>query len=127
MIGGSSSLWRNTVAKVRGDKQELVTFHRKAVLALGEIEASSLATGLNSISGQRMTGYTNGLSFSLQLLNHHLVIFLQIVAFNDTDNSIDIVLGRGIATSLDAGSPTLIVRQGKLADILLIAVCHENL
>ena len=98
-----------TVAVRRGHKHELISFQRQGIKTVG----SGLGRDGSSRSGRHIplavVCGANLLSLSLGLFNHHLVVLLQIGSLDDTDDGSDVVLGRGITTSLDTCSPSFVV------------------
>ena len=115
-----------TVAVRRGHKHELISFQRQGIKAVGSgFRRDGCCRSGRHIPLAVVCG-ANLLSLSLGLFNHHLVVLLQIGSLDDTDDGTDIVLGRGIPTSLDTCSPSFIIIRRKVPGVFLIAVSHED-
>ena len=112
--------WVTTVAERRGHKHELLSFQRKGIKTVG----SGLCSDAVGRSGRHIplavVCGANLLSFPLGLLDDHLVVFLQVCPFNDSNDGADIVLGGSITTSLDASSPSFVVIEGAFLCSLLL-------
>ena len=99
--------------KRRSDKHELITFQRETILCsrgrFCSLYGLTTSLTLAFCYSQRILCCSERLTLSSHLLHDHLVVLLKIGSLDDTYNSIDIVLGGGITTSLDASSPSFVV------------------
>ena len=116
-----------TVAERRGYKHELIPFQRKGIKTVGSGLCRDGSCRSDRHIPLAVVCGTNPLAFPLSLFHHHLVILLEIGTLDDTNDGIDIVPVRGIATSLDGSSPSPVVVRRKIPGVFLIALSHEYL
>ena len=60
------------------------------------------------------------------MLHDHLVIFLQVCTFNDSNDGADISFVGSITTCLDASSPSFVIVSREIPGVFLIAFTHED-
>ena len=115
-----------TIAERRSHKHELFSFQRQRIKTIGSWLFRNGRCRSSRHGSVSVVCGANLLSLAFGLLYHHLVVLLQVCTFNDSNDGTDIVLGCGIAASLDASSPSFVIIRREIPGVLLIAVAHED-